>query len=1249
MAQGTDLFDSSKGQFSDYATLIGGQPPRTDSWFIDHFENINNVDAMDITMFVFTGSAIYPCSQTNEYHSFLLTQNTNLKNCVEILDFNTGSSVTDFTISARGRVVSDNTFIFGQVDNSAKKLRILKRVSGVNTELAVPVPVTNLQPSRQYWLVLIFVDNIVRCELWSEDPRTATDPIARTTCKLSNADTTTFNVSSAIGVWNWLPISLDTHINSIEVGNAFYDSTDAINTVTAQKHVDIRDFINYRHPIRYRTMKELHDFHITEKAFSQNITLTDQALSGTFNLLFYPADIDPYVPFSIGPIAYDASDAAIKSKLNTELNKLPRFSVTTDDPIKNVSSKISLSDKTLMVEFNESFGSMSLLQMKLDSLGRQVAFTGSSNLITISGHTYINGNPIRFSNISGTSGINVDVDYYVINSAENVFQISTSPGGSAVDLTGDGTGTEVLKGNFGSIQSDESYDPATKTGYLYPTVFDNSKFIETADPLNKSLTLDDLRVEYAFKNENWMLYRGTNAALAPVKSHFRENDLIVGKILSRGNRRGADLSFSRAIKKIGGKWSVFLQSSWNSVNCKTIGNSSGLNISIVFDDFPWDPASGVSVLDISGTGCYVQFTSNPSGMFLDQGGDASTDSNKVYLNSTTLLSQSGSPVAEFRAPMSSFETENVAFDFARITGVRIFFKGATASSASSVKIMSVRSIPQTNNWMSAEINTLEQTVGIPTVGFDESTLEIPPMMSGRNVGTIGSDIRPVDSKQSIIFQTGLGDGGDYNKLMMFAREQEYDALQRSTWLTAEYGFMNNDSYVRRYQTLRVASNDNIDTLYWDLHSGGIFEDVYDLSQSGLSYLPRLNEEINYEFSAIFQGNSIGVQIQELTSAEQPQRVIYDGPIVSSGEWNTIGGRIGWHASISDADLYLSSFDLDSASYAKLVTKQFISETPVEGAQLFTVDSGDKNLFEQFFPLSQADRVYVDNQKSVSGEGSYVFESFGDSKNPGAVSNQFTVNDWNHIYIEFDIWIPKVLNKSEIRPKLMLRPAEQPEGTSGIDVFSGVIPANAPVIFDFIPGAWSHVTLDLRGTNAKNGDYFLVLVSDGDGEIDNSSFRNKWWIDNVNINTQTIEWEMRSIENGSWTPFRKNVNRQYGGLHLPETQVGRNVQLQAKALTEDAWIAEYTLIPKYSSLGRILENNKYMVEGHAIVGGLGSGLYSTINSESVVFGAMNEYAEGRSHIFSSGFHINRDAYLRSDSGVVLGKAKISALSRTVYGE
>jgi hypothetical protein len=234
-----------------------------------------------------------------------------------------------------------------------------------------------------------------------------------------------------------------------------------------------------------------------------------------------------------------------------------------------------------------------------------------------------------------------------------------------------------------------------------------------------------------------------------------------------------------------------------------------------------------------------------------------------------------------------------------------------------------------------------------------------------------------------------------------------------------------------------------------------------------------------------------------------------------------------------------------------------------------------------------------------------------------------------------------MKRGDIRPKLLLRPAEQPEGTNGEDVFSGVVPANAPITFDFVPGAWSHVSLDLRGTRAKNGDYFLVVNSDGDGEIDNSSFRNKWWIDNVQINTQTIEWEMRSIENGSWTPFRRNVNRQYGALHLPETQVGRSIQLQAKALTEDAWIAEYTLVPKYSSSGRIYESNFYTVSSSAIIVSYETDIQADIAPSSLVVGVMNEFAKGQSTISSSDFYIARPAQQNTDSGKVIGK------SRTYY--
>lgn len=1186
MATGTDLFNSTKGKFGEYATLLGGKAPDTDSWFIDSFTTLDFVSVVSES-FSASSDGLIPSGNVLNEHQFTLTQKSMLKDCAAIVEFTVGNIYSDFKIGAYGRQ-NGGDHLYALIDETSNTLKIYKNVSGSDTQLASVSNIV-LESNTTYWLVFITVGDCVRAEFWKTDPRAATACDARITATLTGLDVDLFDVGSEVGIKKWVPKDAGARIGGVEVGTAFADNTDVISTVVSQQHVDIRDFINYKYPVRYRTMKELANFHITEKAFSQTITLDTALTGGTFNILFYPSDSDPYVPITIGPFAYNESSADIKAALNAsitpEINGRYNYTISSDDPVKNVSNDLTDATKqTLMVEFNESFGEMSLLQMTLDSV---------------------------------------------------------TPAATSVEI----------------------YDATSEVGTFFPTVFDANKYIETADPLDKSLTLDDLRIEYAYKDENWQLYSGTTPANAPSKSHFRGNDLFVGKLAEEGNLRGARLSFARAMKKSGANWSVCLQSFAKSVNCTSIGNNS--YISITFAEYPWDPGTNTSVVDTSNTGCYVEFTSHPLGKFSDQGGDSSVDSSQVRFDGNLNYDTGtiNSSDVEFIAAMSDFTTGAGAnFDFARVTGVRIYFKGAMQSENSLIKIMAIRSVPLskttgTEKWLSVETNTLEQNISIPVNSWSGARLSVPPMINGAEQATIASDPSPIDSQHAVVFQTGLGQtplraitslsatgteitfttsnahrlypgqivsvsgvnpsnynlsgvevvscptnktftvastetgsyvsGGEiseddpsYNKIMVFAREQEFDELGRSTWLTAEYNFRmsvgNEDSYIKRYKTLRVKSSDGSTILYWDIHPGEIFEDDYDPTKTGISYLPNLNTETNYELSCSFTGNRIGIKIQELTSAEQPQRIIFDAMPTSSEKWNSISGRIGWYAEFADYDTYISAVDLESAAYALLVTKPFTSETPVEGGQLFTVDSGNKNLFENFFPLSANDRVYIDNQKTYSQTGSFAFQSYGESKNPGIISNQFTVNDWNHVFIEFQFWAPRELKTDELRPKMSLRPVEQPEGTSGNDIFSGVVPVNAPIAFDFVPGAWSYVSFDLRGTNAKNGDYYLVIASDGGGDADLSSFRNKWWVDSVQVNTQTIEWEMRAIKNGSWTPFRKNVNKPYGALHLSENQIGRSVQLQARALTEDAWVAEYTFLPKYLASGRIYNTKDYTV-------------------------------------------------------------------------
>jgi surface protein len=69
--------------------------------------------------------------------------------------------------------------------------------------------------------------------------------------------------------------------------------------------------------------------------------------------------------------------------------------------------------------------------------GRSVTFTSGTNLVGLSGHGLENGDEVSFSSI-GTPAqavIAINTIYYVVNKATDTFQISLTPGGTALALT----------------------------------------------------------------------------------------------------------------------------------------------------------------------------------------------------------------------------------------------------------------------------------------------------------------------------------------------------------------------------------------------------------------------------------------------------------------------------------------------------------------------------------------------------------------------------------------------------------------------------------------------------------------------------------------------------------------------------------------------------------------------------------------------------------------------------------------------
>lgn len=75
--------------------------------------------------------------------------------------------------------------------------------------------------------------------------------------------------------------------------------------------------------------------------------------------------------------------------------------------------------------------------------------SASADTVTVTNRTYTNGNVVRLSNSGGAlpGGLTANRDYYVINASggtASTFQLSTTANGSAVDITGDGTGLSFV-------------------------------------------------------------------------------------------------------------------------------------------------------------------------------------------------------------------------------------------------------------------------------------------------------------------------------------------------------------------------------------------------------------------------------------------------------------------------------------------------------------------------------------------------------------------------------------------------------------------------------------------------------------------------------------------------------------------------------------------------------------------------------------------------------------------------------------
>ncbi len=302
------------------------------------------------------------------------------------------------------------------------------------------------------------------------------------------------------------------------------------------------------------------------------------------------------------------------------------------------------------------------------------------------------------------------------------------------------------------------------------------------------------------------------------------------------------------------------------------------------------------------------------------------------------------------------------------------------------------------------------------------------------------------------------------------------------------------------------------------------------------------------------------------------------------------GRIGWAAVLNDNDAYIANIRPRTVTFAEYESTPLLSHTPVDGARLYASFSANEELWDRGFKPhpagSTAIRVTRDKARSTSGE-SFRVDTTGAEAFVGLETNLIDFIDFTQAEIKFNIWFagdPRTVETIEVThpptiPSPHLFPPFFPsKGFISIEQtqLGNIIARLATpqgALFDLnMPeletNQWQEVILTIPPDFIlQSGRYSLQILQQ-------TKIAATWWIDSVQIFERTVQWSARAVASdpwksnfAPWTDFREIINQDRKGILLSPR--GKELQLRARALRQNSYIAKPKLIPRYASLGRLV--------------------------------------------------------------------------------
>jgi len=528
------------------------------------------------------------------------------------------------------------------------------------------------------------------------------------------------------------------------------------------------------------------------------------------------------------------------------------------------------------------------------------------------------------------------------------------------------------------------------------------------------------------------------------------------------------------------------------------------SLSVVFPDFN----------TFTSASCYVQLSSSADGSF-----GSGHDSAQVLFTANTAA------MPELRVPVSSFAA--AGFDNTAVTGVRIHLAGSPGA-AQTITVMAVRAVKTA--WVASALDFDTRW------GIVKPTPTLSGAIYGGTVAAAFEFIRgdgtpldpyPADGAYTIFFHPGGSTSptdagtGTYNQLALILREKKDSPGVNGSGIYAYLEWKDNQTRYRLVRRDMAAGVETDTTVYTEVIDGA----------SGL------NPANLYAWTVKLVGKSVSSVINAVNTDHQVQSQVWTAVQQNSDDYTFRNGRVGFMANLKNRDAYVDLLDGAPTGFAILRTRSYASRTPVDGAQLQAVFAPDDNLVTSV----DGPDAFRDQTKTITGDGAIRTLA-------GVTTNQFPVDDWNETYLESYLWVPAAVTRAN-QPVISLRFA------------STDYPIPLPALQ---PSQWNYLKIELRQFhNLITGlNYQISFAPDPAPDTPLGFF----WVDGVKVGRRKVAWSIRATPTGPFRRFYGFANDPNGAVHLNPNERGRDLQLVAEALTSDAWIRGFTLLPRYAELG-----------------------------------------------------------------------------------